>query len=223
MADNLGDLITELGRREKPLLIFLLALALLSIHRRRRPDGALARALGTWLLGSLLILVLVDGPNPGYNRYLAIAVVPALMLIGILGLRPAVAISLAILTIPVQLVTQPVIRTNDMTSTEAAAVEVIEGIPEDAMVVTDEPGLAWQANRPTPPELVDPSHARIGAGYLTVADVVSAMSDPSVCVYAPLGNRFSTLESIDPVVLGFTDVIELGEGQMLYVRTGCRG
>ncbi len=45
---------------------------------------------------------------------------------------------------------------------------------EDDCVITDDPIVAFQADRLTPPELTEPAADRIDSGYLTVEDVIAA-------------------------------------------------
>ena len=101
-------------------------------------------------------------------------------------------------------------------------IEVLSKLPAGAMVVTDEPGLAWQAHRDIPAGLTDPSYARIAAGYLTADDLVAALRHPEVCAYMDWSGRFRPFaREVDVAVAGWTMELTDGRGGRLLVRPGC--
>ncbi len=60
--------------------------------------------------------------------------------------------------------------------------------PTDCLV-TDNPTLAFFANRPTPPNLSEVSSARLRSGYLTYDELVTATQDYGCQVVAPVAKR----------------------------------
>ena len=94
-----------------------------------------------------------------------------------------------------------------------SAVEFIRQMTaSDDCVVTDDARIALLAKRPIPPRLSETSHTRIGAGWLSSAVVLQAISDYS-CPIVVMGPRFSNLpdlteevESRYSVKLLFADV-----------------
>jgi hypothetical protein len=95
-------------------------------------------------------------------------------------------------------------------------------MPTEAMVVTDDPGLAWQAQRDVPPGLTDPSNARIAAGYLTADDLIAALDRPEVCAYLEWSSRFQVFaDDVNRAVAGWTVELSDGWGGRLRVRPDC--
>ena len=75
------------------------------------------------------------------------------------------------------------LRPGHYSTQEQAAVDTLRMLPRDAFVVTDEPGLAWQANRKIPSWLVDPGIKRFFGDDLKVGprSVYAAIQDTRVC------------------------------------------
>ncbi len=105
---------------------------------------------------------------------------------------------------------------------DARVIEVLTEMPAGALVVTDEPGLAWQAHRDMPAGLTDPSYARIAAGYLTADDLVAALRRPEVCAYMDWSGRFRPFaREVGAAVAGWTMELTDGRGGRLLIRPGC--
>jgi hypothetical protein len=71
--------------------------------------------------------------------------------------------------------------------TVALAARLAALVPENALVVSDNPGLAYLARRRTPGQLVDTAHLRFETGSLTNADILRIL-DRS-CVVAVVAAR----------------------------------
>lgn len=71
--------------------------------------------------------------------------------------------------------------------TVALAARLARLVPENALVVSDNPGLAYLARRRTPGALVDTAHLRFETGSLTNADVLRAIDQS--CVVAVVAAR----------------------------------
>ena len=72
-----------------------------------------------------------------------------------------------------------------------AASDLRRAITPDQLVITDGQFIAGLADRSTPPELVDTSTVRIISGYVTLAQLEQAASDPRVHAILFYTNRFS--------------------------------
>ena len=73
-----------------------------------------------------------------------------------------------------------------------------------------------------PPDLTDPSYARIAAGYLTADDMVAALRRPEVCAYMDWSGRFRPFaQAVGTAVAGWTMELTDGRGGRLLVRPGC--
>ncbi len=66
-------------------------------------------------------------------------------------------------------------------ASEAAIVERLRALPSDAMVISDDPGYAWRAERRVPANFVDVSKKRFQQGQLTTAVVGRAAAHRDVC------------------------------------------
>lgn len=227
MRTNLVSLIEGFARYDQILLITALIAAAAWARARWRGRG-IARSAGPllsplliWVAGSLVLLIGFLGPGVGYRRYTAVIIVPVALLVGISRLRTPLLLALALLALPVQLVTQPETRFPQITDAERAALAFMAELPPGAQVVTDEPGLTWWADRQVPPDLNDTSSARVEAGSLTETAVISGLLAPQTCAYIPWSNRFADLFSIDPVAYDYALVEDLGQGKLLYRRNSC--
>jgi len=224
---NLVGLIQGFARYDQVLLAAALIAVAAWAHARwrgrgpARSAGPLLSPLLVWVAGSLVLLIGFLSPGVGYRRYTAVIIVPVALLVGISRLGTPLLLALALLALPVQLVTQPETRFLPITDAEHAALAFMAELPPGAQVVTDEPGLTWWADRQVPPDLNDTSSARIKAGSLTEAAVINGLVAPQTCAYIPWSNRFADLFSIDPVAYDYALVEDLGEGRLLYRRSSC--
>lgn len=93
----------------------------------------------------------------------------------------------------------------------------------DDFIITDEPGLAFQARRMVPPWLVDPSFTRMRSGYLTMEDMIknTQQYQPPVIIFWSAG-RFR--EGIPEYLLwlrangDYYEVTRLGARRQVFVR-----
>jgi hypothetical protein len=227
VVHNLANTILAFGRYDIVLLVAAAAATISWIARRPAaaggPQAAPALMVPTlvWLAGSLVLLIGFLGPGVGFRRYLAILVIPVALLVGASRISTSVLLALALLAIPVQLVTQRDIHPPPVSESELAALAFIEGLPQGTTLVTDFPGIAWWAERRLPPDLNDTSDARFEAGSLTESEILDALRSPEVCAYVPWSHRFATWFDIDPARYDFVLAADLGEGRLLYLRRGC--
>jgi 4-amino-4-deoxy-L-arabinose transferase-like glycosyltransferase len=103
-----------------------------------------------------------------------------------------------------------------------AASDLRQAITPDEWVITDGQFIAGLADRNTPPSLVDTSSVRITSGYVTLAQLEQAATNPRVHAVLFFGNRFEVL----PQTAGFHAWVALhfhllktyGSGEELWVR-----
>ncbi|MHB1139603.1 MAG: glycosyltransferase family 39 protein [Microthrixaceae bacterium] len=158
------------------------------------------------------------------------ALVPPLVLMVALY-RPALRTALiaGVLCIPLLVVQlDGLLAPGDYRGSEAEVVDALRQLPEDAWVLSDEPGLVWRAGLRTNDDLVDPSMLRVQQGRYTEASLADAASDPRVCaVVVRSDERFGSFPGLGER-LG-ADGFEVqgswrsraGDDQRLYVRSDC--
>jgi len=87
-------------------------------------------------------------------------------------------------------------------------------------VISDEPALAWLAERTSPGTMVDPSFVRIAAGDLVTADVALAAREPGVCAILFWTGRLDQLPNLRAALIDYRSVFR-DETAELLLRTGC--
>jgi hypothetical protein len=75
---------------------------------------------------------------------------------------------------------------------EAAVVAHLRALPKGAWVISDEPGLAWRADRRVPASLVDGSVLRIDEHLVTTTTVALAAADTRVCAVVVWTSRYGS-------------------------------
>ncbi|HET9052125.1 MAG TPA: glycosyltransferase family 39 protein [Candidatus Dormibacteraeota bacterium] len=203
--------------RELPLALLAVA-GMLALARRR---GAVAAALGGWILSACAALV---ATHPLWVHHLVVVVAPAGLLAGagcdalVARLRTAglaAAMTVACAATGTAAVAGAVRVTVAQTASEGTVARLQAALPTGAVVVTDDQAAAARAALDTPPRLVDTSLVRILSGDLTaeaVEDLVS-IDDPDG-VY--LGT--SRLDRLDGFVAWvqarYPRALDLGEGTL---------
>lgn len=183
-----------------------------------RLAGAL---LGSWLAAQVLFLVL----EPAMWRPHVCQVVVPLSLLA--ALRPApwrVLLVLGIALVPWWVAnTTDILWPHHYSRSEATAVDRLRALPDDAWVISDDPGFAWRAGRRVPGNFVDVSMKRFQQGQLDEAVVAKAAADPRVCaVLVWSKDRLGSLPELpDALAREGYEVVERfpGEdGRVLYAR-----
>jgi hypothetical protein len=108
---------------------------------------------------------------------------------------------------------------------ESAAVDDLRAfVPEDALVITDDPGLAWRAERRVPAELVDSSIKRIEQRQITTTILVDAAETDDVCAVLVWHERYADLPGLGERLEGvdYDEVARYGGRRVLYEKDGCR-
>jgi 4-amino-4-deoxy-L-arabinose transferase-like glycosyltransferase len=113
---------------------------------------------------------------------------------------------------------------SDLAYTGGTRAQMVQALRDraipDGLVVTDDQYVAALAGRDTPPELVDTSLVRIGAGSLTTAEVEQLIRRDGVRVVLFATGRFDHLPGFRAwVETNFHPVKSFGAGETLYVRS----
>jgi hypothetical protein len=106
---------------------------------------------------------------------------------------------------------------------EQAAVDALREVPADGLVITDEPGLLWRAERLTVPYFDDSSIKRIEQGHITPANLTAAAAKPDVCAVLVWTDRYAALD-LGPRLTGagYEEAERFGGSRILYEKPGCR-
>jgi len=225
-ADRIAFVTRNLIRYDGTLLLAVAAAAVAALIRREPParsQPAGPRWLPVlWLTATVVVLIAAATLEPGFTRAVGFLIPPLALLVAQLRPDPRLVILLAVVAIPLQLGLNPVADTQRPDGLDKRVIEVLRGLPAGVMVVTDQPGLAWQAHRDIPAGLTDPSSARIAAGDLTADDLVAALRRPDVCAYMDWSGRFRPFaREVDVAVAGWDQKLTDGRGGRLLVRPGC--
>jgi hypothetical protein len=121
---------------------------------------------------------------------------------------------------------RPMLWLESYSRSEAAVVERFRALPDGAWVISDDPGLAWRADRRVPGDYVDVSMKRFQQGSITKSDVLRDADDARVCaVLVWSGDRLGSLRGLGAGLeaRGY-EVAERYPGatdRVLYERSGC--
>jgi hypothetical protein len=156
-------------------------------------------------------------------HHLTVLVPPAALLVGRYRPPMVVVAVVLLLAVPPHAERTGWRRTRPTaTASEAAAIDVLRRVtPRDALVISDEPALAWFAGRTSPGSMVDPSYVRIQAGDLTTSDVVMAAHASDVCVVLLWSGRLAQLPGLRAALTDYDSVLLAGDHELL-LREGCR-
>ncbi len=245
---NAWTLLKTLAERDPFVLAAVVAAGVTAIvvGWRRHHDGATGTPPTSWatngqtsadldLRTSLFVLVPWTVAQAGFLviepamwRPHVSQIVAPLALLAVL--RPApwrVLAVVGVLLVPWWVVnTRPMLWPESYTRSEQAVVDRLAALPEDAWVISDDPGFAWRADRRVPGEYVDVSMKRFQQGALTKRDVLRDADDPRVCaVVVWSGDRLGSLPGLgaDLEELGY-EVAARYPGptpRVLYERSGC--
>ncbi|MGH8982299.1 MAG: hypothetical protein ACRDY6_00270, partial [Acidimicrobiia bacterium] len=165
--------------------------------------------------------------EPAFWRPQLAEMIPPLVLLAALRPAPPAALAVAAVVVAPWYVAHvnPMLWPDRSDAAEAAAVDDLRAlVPEDALVITDDPGLAWQAGRRVPGELVDASIKRIEQEQITTAIVVEAATTDDVCAVLVWDDRYADLPGLTDRLAagGYEEVARYGERRVLYEKDECR-
>ena len=108
---------------------------------------------------------------------------------------------------------------------EQAIVDHFRALRADQLVISDDPGFAWRADRRVPPNFVDVSMKRFQEGRLTTSIVAKAAVDPRVCAVLLWSKaRLGSLRALPPRLVdeGYQVTARYGGYKVLYERPDCK-
>ena len=112
----------------------------------------------------------------------------------------------------------------DYSRDEQAVVNRLRALPSDAVVISDDPGFAWRAERRVPGNFVDVSMKRFAEHRLTTAVVARAAANSDVCaVILWSRDRLGSLRTLPQELEadGYHVVARYGGPRVLYERDDC--
>lgn len=201
---NLHTLWSTLVTRD-PVVLVALVLGV-AVAVRRPPTGPLRTAaglVGAWAIATALLLVAERAMFRAHVSAVALplAILATLLLAPVLvptrrGVAPAVVVGLVVAVVALATAgAHDLLLPRAWTPDERLVVEALRALPPDAVVVSDEPGLAWRSDRRMPPWLDDPGIKRFAQSDFTSGPrgVVRAIGDPMVCAVVVWSYRYATL------------------------------
>jgi hypothetical protein len=226
---NLAKVLSTMGDRDA-IVLAAAVLALGAIVLGRRADPRAARwsltspdvLLLSWVGASLLVLL---AEHPMWRPHVS-QLVPGLALLAGRH-RPSwrvIAVA-AVVLLPYHVVhAWDVLWPEPYDGSAAGAVEILRRLPDDALAISDDPGLVWRAGRRTPPDLVDASKLRIETGDITADSLVAAATRPEVCaVVVRSGERWGSFDELPQrlAAAGYEVAAQDGAVRRTYVKPGC--
>jgi hypothetical protein len=212
----------------------VLALATIVVNARGReherptsdpvgPPGWVTGVLAAWAIAVAVVLV----AEPAFWRPQLAEIIPPLALLAALRPPPPGVLAVALLAVSPWYLAHmnPIIWPDRYDERETAAVDDLQArVPADTMVITDNPGLAWRAERLVPGELVDSSIKRIEQGQITTDVIVDTAATESVCAVLVWHDRYAELPRLADALgaAGYEPVADYGEWRVLYEKTDCR-
>ncbi len=171
-------------------------------RRRRARRGRLLssattgdRARDVWIIAAWLVplLVLLVFEKNMWRPHIAAVALPLALLV---ALRPPplrwFAIALIFLVPWWAIHLHNIVWPAPLGGDEAAVVAQLRALPKGAWAISDEPGLAWRADRRVPAPLVDGSVLRIDEHLVTTRTIADAAADARVCAVVVWTSRYGT-------------------------------
>ncbi|MEX1093822.1 MAG: hypothetical protein WEF28_11790 [Acidimicrobiia bacterium] len=218
LLDNLGHSLSFLVDFDLPLLVLAVASLILLWRAPERskipPEGVPSWLPVAWMVSSLIVIIGFTHIDPGFIRVVAFLIPPLALLIAH-NLHMPVRILFGLVALSVVFQVATIEFTPEPDPANLAAIDRLEMLGEETMVVSDDPGLAWSARRLSHPATVDPSYARFQTGYLTPEMVERALTDPRTCAFTSTSERFDNSGIAPPGIYQPTDV------PGVYLRDGC--
>lgn len=168
------------------------------------------------LWSGVTALVLVFEPALYRNHFAAI--VPPLALVAALATHsPKLLAVVLIVLVPWSAINlHDILLPAGYTGAGAAVMRSLRALPNDAQVISDDPGFVWRAGLRTPAMMNDASVKRIDQHLLTTASVGHAAADPKVCAVMIWSSRFGR------DLPGLTAALEADGLQRVYRYGGLR-
>jgi hypothetical protein len=180
-----------------------------------------ATVLGVWLAAEFALLVY----EPAFWRpHVAHLVAPLALLV---AMRPPPLVPLlvgAVAVTPWYLSNMSSLLWPDSYSRQQqAAVDALRQLPADGLVISDEPGLLWRADRLTVPYLADSSIKRIEQRQITPTRLTAEAAKPDVCAVLVWTRRYADLDLAPRLTAaGYEEAARFGGSRVLYEKPDCR-
>jgi len=180
------------------------------------------RLFGLWL-GAQLAFAAYDPAM--WRPHIVHVVVPIALLV---SLRPppwrVLAVAVVVLAPWWYSNVQEIVWPGDYDRAESAVVDRLRDLPEEAVVISDDPGFGWRAERRVPGNLADMSKKRFQQGRLTTEVIGRAAAQRDVCavvVWSP--ERLGSLRALPRRLAeeGYQVVERWGGSRVLYERGEC--
>lgn len=214
---NVVEIANTLATREVALAV-VVVLALLFGARTRAP----AWIFGLWLATGTIALVAEHLFLPAHVASL----VPAFALLFALRPPPMRVLAVALVAVvPLEAyeISNIVVPSGQGAST-ARVVAALRALPDDAVAISDVPGLVWDAGRATPRDLNDNSSARILTRNETAFTVERGAADVQTCAVVVWSFRFAReLPGLASGLYreGYTVAARFSQGRALWLKTNC--
>jgi hypothetical protein len=180
-----------------------------------------ATVLAVWLGAEFALLVY----EPAFWRPHVAHLIPPLALLVALRPPPLVPLLVAAVAVTPWYLghTNSLLWPDDYSRQEQAAVDALRDLPAGGLVLSDEPGLLWRADRLTAPYFDDSSIKRIEQGQITPAKLASAAAQPNVCGVLVWTRRYADLD-LGPRLTsaGYQEAERFGGRRVLYEKRDCR-
>ncbi len=176
-----------------------------------------------WLTTTFVWLCVVVSPL--WRPHVAAMSIPLALVIAVYRPPARICLTAGVLAIPLVFIQlDGLIIPGDYTGTSAQIFDALDELPNDAVVISDEPGVVWRSGTRSTDDLVDPSMLRREQDRYTAASLLRAASSPRVCAfvrYSP--QRFGYFAELPSGLekLGYEAVPEVGDGEVLYVKPSC--
>ncbi len=171
----------------------------------------------------MLVLLIVEPAL--WRAHVAHLVVPLALLAALAPPPWRVLVIAAVVVVPISVVQhRAILWPEGYTGQQAALVARLHSLPADALVISDDPGLVWRADRHVPGDLADASFQRIDAGDITAASLVRAARATDVCgVLVTSRDRYGSFPSLGDQLRAHGFLAEqFGDDITLYAATGLR-
>jgi hypothetical protein len=226
---NLRKVLTTIGDRDLPLVLAALVGGV-GVWSTRGTSARTPRGSGlvvAWLAATIAVLAL---EHPLWRNHVAHLVPAIALLVAMafdrLGPKPLrrATVAVALLAIPYHAIhLSEVLWPAPPGGALAAARADLRGLPPEAQVISDDPGVVWRAGRRTPDDLVDTSILRIESHRLTAPSLARAAIRDPVCAVLVWSHRFGDLTALPKLLEdhGYGPTARYGGAKVLYTRAVC--
>jgi hypothetical protein len=233
---NLWSLVQTLVERD-PFVVAALALAVaVAVIARVRGDAPPAASPSSSVIETRRAVVLIGGwlgaqvalaaYDPAMFRPHVVHVIVPLALLATLRPLPwrVLAVGVVLLAPWWYSNVDDIVWPGGYSHDEQAVVDRLRALPSDAVVISDDPGFAWRAERRVPGNFVDVSMKRFSEHRLTTRVVARATAKPDICaVIIWSRDRLGSLQTLPQALEadGFRVVARYGGPRVFYERDDC--